>query len=131
MIVYMSLAPTDERMARSFRALGDPTRLAVFRLVACCPAAVEDATGGCGPGEGTTVGAICCAVPVSQATVSHHLRELAEAGLVTLRREGRFTRCTVAPEGVAVLWEFLAGIAPGAGVAGRGCCVSETDSPAE
>jgi len=33
---------------------------------------------------------ICRRLPVTQATVSHHLKELAEAGLLTSRRVGQF-----------------------------------------
>jgi ArsR family transcriptional regulator, arsenate/arsenite/antimonite-responsive transcriptional repressor len=72
----MSMDRTGERLVRVAKALGDPTRLELLRRIA-------------GSGE------ICCKdlvtlFPVSQATVSHHLKILADAGLVAVRREGQF-----------------------------------------
>ena len=62
---------------RVARALGDPTRFDLLRRIA-------------GRGE------ICCRdltalSGLSQATISHHLRILSEAGLVTSRRAGQFS----------------------------------------
>lgn len=59
-------------------ALAQETRLAVFRLL------VET-----GPG-GMSAGAIAEALGVAAATLSFHLKELASAGLVESRQEGRF-----------------------------------------
>ena len=58
-----------------FHALGDPTRLEIFRLIA------------------TQVDPICvCDITarfdVTQPTISHHLKVLREAGLVTVSRRG-------------------------------------------
>jgi len=64
-----------ELMAKFFRALGDPTRLA---LVEFC--AQEERTGtDCVFNSG-----------LSQGRVSAHLGCLVSCGLITLRREGRF-----------------------------------------
>lgn len=63
-------------LARSFAALGDPVRLQLLSLLATS-------------GEGAVC--VCDLVePVgrSQPTVSHHLRILREAGLVTVEKRG-------------------------------------------
>jgi DNA-binding transcriptional ArsR family regulator len=59
-------------------ALAQDTRLAIFRHLV-------DA----GP-EGLAVGSIAEEVGASGATLSFHLKELAQAGLVTPRQEGRY-----------------------------------------
>lgn len=67
-----------EGLARVFKALGDPTRVKLLSLIA--------ATG--------TDGACVCdlvePVQLSQPTVSHHLRQLVEAGLVTREQRGKW-----------------------------------------
>lgn len=75
-----------------FRALGDPTRRAIFEKLA---------------GGGLHVGALREGLSISQPAVSQHLAVLREARLVRERREGRFVRYEVDPEGVALLFGWL------------------------
>src|SRR5688500_16698004 len=75
-------APLDEQgaadLAAAFKVLADPVRLRLLSLIAAAP-------------EG---GACSCDLeePVgkSQPTVSHHLSLLADAGLITKRKVGRW-----------------------------------------
>ena len=61
-------------------ALAQPTRLAIFRrLIEYAP-------------DGLTPGAIALALDLAPATLSFHLKELANAGLVVDQREGRHIR---------------------------------------
>jgi ArsR family transcriptional regulator len=72
--------------ATAFAALGDPARLRLLNLIATAPA-----------GEAC----VCDLVePIgkSQPTVSHHLRVLADAGLVTSERRGRWAWYRAVPE---------------------------------
>jgi ArsR family transcriptional regulator len=71
---------------RLLAALADPTRLAIIRQLAA-----EVETCAC---DFTS----CC--DVGQPTVSHHLRVLREAGLVTSERRGQWIFYSIAP-GVA------------------------------
>lgn len=69
-----------------FEALGDPTRRAVFELLADEPAAV---------------GEIARRLPVTRPAVSQHLRVLRDAGLVTDRRDGTRRVYSVDPAALA------------------------------
>lgn len=67
----------SSRIVEALGALAQETRLAVFRLLVQA-----------GP-EGLAVGEIAARVDVPAPTLSFHLRTLAQADLVTSRREGR------------------------------------------
>jgi DNA-binding transcriptional ArsR family regulator len=64
-----------EVYATWFKALADPTRIEVLNLVAAA-------------GGEMSVGEIVDALPVSQSTVSHHLRILAEVRFLLVRADG-------------------------------------------
>src|SRR6187549_3711430 len=88
-------APLDDadaaELALAFKAFADPVRLRLLSLIAAAP-------------EGT---ACSCDLeqPVgkTQSTVSHHLSLLADAGLITKEKVGRWVNCTVVPERLAAL----------------------------
>lgn len=67
-----------ERIAK---ALADPRRFAMLQAI--------------GEGHGCPNQALCRDFPVSKATVSHHIKELVQAGLVEPEREGQFVSYTV------------------------------------
>jgi DNA-binding transcriptional ArsR family regulator len=81
------------KTASLFKALGDPTRLAVFERLTEGEAPVKALTQGLG---------------VSQPAVSQHLAALKEAGLVTVRRDGRLMLYGVKPNGLKPLLDWLA-----------------------
>lgn len=67
-----------QRLARMFKALGDPTRVRLLSIIAAQPereACICDLTHPVG---------------VSQPTVSHHMKQLADAGLVVREQRGRW-----------------------------------------
>ena len=82
--------PLDERdaieHASAFAALGDPARLRLLSLIATAPA-----------GE-VCVCDLVAPIGKSQPTVSHHLKVLADAGLVTSERRGRWSWYRAVPE---------------------------------
>ena len=94
-----------------FKALGDPTRLRIFELLrsCCCPVAVEE-NGEVRPVDGPTVGEVCCSLTGAErinSTISHHLKELRLAGVITMERRGKHIICGVKHEAVAALVAYL------------------------
>ncbi len=83
-------------LARRFAALGDPVRLRLLSLLASSPD-----------------GAVCACdlvepVGKSQPTVSHHLKVLRDAGLVTSEKRGVNVWYAVVPVALEVLRDALA-----------------------
>ena len=68
------------RFQRIAKALADPRRFEIFEEMAAS-------------GDELACGRIVERFPVAQATVSHHLKELTDAGLVEMRPEGQFRYC--------------------------------------
>lgn len=79
--------------ATLFKALSDPSRLAIF----------ERLTRGEAP-----VRALTAQFEISQPAVSQHLAVLKAAGLVTVRRDGRLMHYQVEPKGLKPLVDWLA-----------------------
>lgn len=77
-------------LASIFKALSHPHRLAIFlRLARCCQ------RHGCDPESCARlcVGELGKGLGIGQPTVSHHLKELARAGLIRTRKCGQSTEC--------------------------------------
>ncbi|HEY3266738.1 MAG TPA: metalloregulator ArsR/SmtB family transcription factor [Armatimonadota bacterium] len=96
----------------AFKALGDRTRLRIFRFLCscCCPVAVEE-TGDVRPMDGPTAGEVCCQVTGVEkitSTVSFHLKELRQAGLITMEKRGKHVVCGVNRDALSVLKAFWA-----------------------
>jgi ArsR family transcriptional regulator len=70
------------------KALADPRRFEILEVISAA-------------GDDLCCGAVVERFPVSQATVSHHLKELADAGLVETRSEGQFKYLSARPEVLA------------------------------
>lgn len=99
--------PGRDRLVAAYRALGDATRLEMFRLIAAqdAPLCVCD---------------IVDRFPLSQPTISHHLKILREAGLLRVSRRGVWAYYAVDPAGVALLAHALTDLVPARVLAGTG-----------
>jgi ArsR family transcriptional regulator len=73
--------PTAERLARVFKALGDPSRVRLLSMIAA--QAAQDGDGACVCDLTTPLG-------LSQPTVSHHVKQLLDAGLITREQRGKW-----------------------------------------
>lgn len=79
-------AAAAERMAATFKALGDPTRVRLLSLIAASE------------GAEACICDLTDPVGLTQGTVSHHMRILADAGLVTRDQRGRWAYYAVAQD---------------------------------
>lgn len=80
-----------EEMAAAFKALSDPNRLAIFEAIRRCGALC-----GSDGGEGSScVSDIAERFDLALSTVSHHIKELRNSGLVVCEKEGRWVYCRV------------------------------------
>src|SRR5436190_14289734 len=100
----------DEMLVKRLRALGDPTRLHIVELLSgcCCGTAAIRSDGGV---EGPTAGEVCCHITGAEritSTISHHLKELRLAGLITVERRGKHMLCGVNRKAVEALAAYLA-----------------------
>jgi ArsR family transcriptional regulator, arsenate/arsenite/antimonite-responsive transcriptional repressor len=87
--------PEAEELADRFKALADPTRVAIVNRLS-----TADEVCVCDLNE---------AFDLSQPTISHHLRVLREAGLVEATRRGTWAYYRLVPETVAALGAALGG----------------------
>jgi ArsR family transcriptional regulator len=85
------------QMTKIAHALSDPTRLQIFEAIA----SVEE----------MNCSEIICRQEIAPGTVSHHLKTLAEAGLIDTRREGQFIYNRAIPETLQQYTKALARLA--------------------
>jgi len=90
------LIPEDaQQLAQVFRVLGEPVRLQMVSLIAAQP---QQEVPACALVE--TLG-------LSQPTVSHHLKVMYEAGLLTKQRRGTSIYYRLVPERLGLLRDVL------------------------
>lgn len=88
-------ASDAERTARVFKALGDPTRLRLVSMIAAHE------------GGEACVCDLTAPVGLSQPTVSHHLKQLVDAGLITREQRGRWAYYRVVQPALNALADTL------------------------
>jgi ArsR family transcriptional regulator len=93
---------SQARAVSVFKALADATRLRIFSLISARP-------------EPICVCDIVSRFELGQPTISHHLRVLRSAGLVTATRRGTWSYYAVDPRGVRAARAALDAALPEAG----------------
>ena len=87
-------AVESESLAARFKALADPTRVAIVNRLAVGECCVCD---------------LNAAFDLSQPTISHHLKVLRDAGLVEASRRGTWAYYRLVPNAVRELRQTLGG----------------------
>jgi ArsR family transcriptional regulator, arsenate/arsenite/antimonite-responsive transcriptional repressor len=88
-------AQTADRLARVFKALGDPTRVRLLSLIAA-----HDGGEAC-------ICELTEPVGLSQPTLSHHMKQLVDAGLLTREQRGKWAYFRVVDSTLAALSSAL------------------------
>src|SRR5580658_9614182 len=88
---------SSARRTAILKALADPRRFQLLEKIAKagCPLGCSEAR---------------AALPISAATLSHHIKELETAGLINVRREGKFHFLTLRPGVLRGLTGLLAAL---------------------
>ena len=84
-----------ERLARAFRALGDRHRVRLLSMIAAAP------------GGEACICDLTAPVGLSQPTVSHHMKQLVEAGLVSRDQRGKWAYYRIVPQAMTALSSTL------------------------
>ncbi|MCA8925965.1 MAG: helix-turn-helix transcriptional regulator [Planctomycetes bacterium] len=94
---------TQKRLAKKFKALSNPNRFRLFEEILSSQEANYEEKG-----HACFLQGIMQTLKIAAPTVSHHLKELVNAGLITTELEGKLLTCRVNPEAVAELEAFFA-----------------------
>ena len=101
---------TTYDLTKLFKALSNEQRLRLFEML------YDWQQSCCGPGEAATAAdegmekcftKACCSMDLSRSTVSHHFKELEQAGLITCTRNGQSAVCKINMEAVGRIRDFL------------------------
>lgn len=96
----------EEALARAFRALSSPHRLAIYlRLLRHADSHEAGLIRSC------SLQTLIDRLDIGAPTISHHVKELVGAGLISVTREGKYIRCTLDE----AMRERLAGVFSAAG----------------
>ena len=79
----------EEKLVKIFRALGHPNRFKLFAAIVRAPSSALKDDHSC------FVHSIMSRLKIGAPTVSHHLKELVNADLVSTSRDGKFLTCKV------------------------------------
>ncbi len=89
-------------LGKMFKALAHPNRLQLFvEILEQSEAAFEE-------GHDCFANAIMEKLNVGAPTISHHLKELVNADLISTERKGKFLTCQVNPDAMKRLGAFFA-----------------------
>ena len=104
-----------DRLTEIFAALSNPYRLRIFLRLAlgCQQSEGRDEDAAVPRGTAPCVGELVQALDIAPSTVSHHLKELRQAGLIRMDRAGQRVRCLVERSALVELAGFFAQVLDG------------------
>lgn len=97
---------STEEMAKIFKALSNEQRLKLFKMIYFWSKTVSEDDNCCNEVEKSFTKACEC-IDLSRSTISHHFKELQNAGLITCTRSGQFFSCRVNKDILDAIKDFF------------------------
>lgn len=92
-----------DRLARAFKALSNPNRLQIYVEI------LRRQRQAIGPEHSCALYDFINSLEIGAPTVSHHIKELVNAGLIQVEREGKYLTCSLDDDTRRALRDFFAG----------------------
>ncbi len=86
------MSNAEKRLARIFSALSNPNRVKIYNEILRSEKANYEV------GHRCLLSQVVRTLKIKSPTISHHVKELVDAGLITAEREGKFLVCRINPD---------------------------------
>lgn len=98
-----------KKFSEIFKALSNQNRLKIFlRLVSCCqPGTLTTIKENVESENCACVGELGQDLGIVPSTISHHIKELRQAGLIRMERNGQKIECSMDPDVLAAIQRFF------------------------
>ena len=107
-IVHCSIVMKQLNIAKIFRALSNEQRVKLFKMIYDCQVEkCSNKNSRCVEGVDKAFTKACEHLSVARSTVSHHMKELENAGLISMTRNGQSFTCEVNMDAVNAIQHFL------------------------
>ena len=96
------------KLVKIFKALSNEQRLNLFQMIYHWNKTIEESKeAGCCQGVEKTFTRACACLHIARSTISHHLKELKNAGLISCTRSGQMFCCKINKEALDAVKKFL------------------------
>ena len=99
------------KLAKIFKALANEQRLKILNMLydwqGLGEGKIDEQEAACCLGVEKCFTKACCSLTLSRSTISHHFKELENAGLITVSRSGQSYVCKINPEAIHAIRDFL------------------------
>ena len=98
----------QSNITKIFRALSNEQRLKLFKMIYDCQMdKCSNSNLPCTEGVDKAFTKACDHLSVARSTISHHMKELENAGLIFLTRNGQSFTCEINTDAVKAIQQFL------------------------
>ncbi|MCK5155039.1 MAG: helix-turn-helix transcriptional regulator [Spirochaetales bacterium] len=95
------------KLSKMFKALSNEQRLKIFKMIYGSKGHINLEEPGCCVSVEKTFTAACNCMNISRSTISHHIKELANADLIICERHGKNISCKVNRDALKEIRDFI------------------------